>query len=101
MVRDARQRVTVRPAQNVRHLVERAWNLEVASRLRKVVRIATLREVGERTGTHPETVRRYLANGRASAHFLAALCRSFDVSPEWLLTGRGQMGTAPKLRRLK
>jgi hypothetical protein len=49
----------------------------------------TLREIGDRTATHPETVRRYLTSGSPSAMFLALFCRAFGVSADWVLSGKG------------
>ena len=43
------------------------------------------------TGVHHETVRRYLRKGEPSFRFLAAFCRAFDVSADWIITGLGSM----------
>ncbi len=67
----------------VRHL----WDIGLVIRMQVITKDATLREIGDATGVHPETVRRYLADGRPSAYFLAGLCRSFNVDPWWLLFG--------------
>lgn len=46
----------------------------------------TFREIGERTGCHPETVRRYLSGGsRLPVDFFAACCVEFDLDPDQLL----------------
>jgi transcriptional regulator with XRE-family HTH domain len=55
---------------------------------------ATYRQVSDRTGTHAETVRRYMQGQAPSVEFVAALCRVFGISADWLLTGRGPMKAA-------
>jgi|GEM_PF-1086408 len=60
-------------------------------RLRAAVGARTFREVGELTGTHHETVRRYLGGTPPSVEFLSGLCSALGISGEWLLTGRGPM----------
>ena len=49
------------------------------------------RELGRRTDTHPETVRRYMQGQSPSAVFLSNLTRSLGISGDWLLTGHGPM----------
>lgn len=61
----------------------------LAERLREVAGDLTYREVGERTGTHPENARRYMQNGTASVNFLRAFCKEFKVSADYLLEGTG------------
>jgi hypothetical protein len=68
-----------------------AWERAVAKRLRDVAGEHPLREIGALTRTNPETARRYLLQGRASARFLAAFCVAFEVSLEWMLLGRGSV----------
>lgn len=63
---------------------------DLAARLRDAARPHTYRRIGLATGVHPHTARRYLDGDRPSVEFLAAFCRQFDVSADWLLTGRGQ-----------
>lgn len=58
-------------------------------RMRVAVGSATCREVGLRTKTHPETVRRYLGTGTASVEFIRALIQSYGLSADWLLFGTG------------
>jgi transcriptional regulator with XRE-family HTH domain len=55
---------------------------------------ATYRQVSDQTGTNAETVRRYLQGHAPSVEFVAALCRVFGISADWLLTGRGPMKAA-------
>jgi transcriptional regulator with XRE-family HTH domain len=63
----------------------------LTQRLRSLVGARSFREIGELTDTHPETARRYLAGQAPSVEFLAAVCRAFGVTAEWLLTGQGPM----------
>lgn len=51
----------------------------------------TYRRIGDLTGTHPETVRRYMQGQSPSVEFVAALAGALSLSAEWLLTGRGPM----------
>jgi transcriptional regulator with XRE-family HTH domain len=54
----------------------------------------SLRHIAELTGTHHESVRRYMAGQAPSAEFMAALCGALGISGDWLLTGRGPMKKA-------
>lgn len=58
-------------------------------RLRAVAGHRSYREIGELTGTHPETVRRYMLGHTPSVEFLSAFSAALQVNGEWLLTGRG------------
>lgn len=60
-------------------------------RLLAAVGNRTYRHLGELTGTHPETVRRYLSGQAPSVEFVASLSRALNISAEWLLTGTGPM----------
>ncbi len=51
----------------------------------------TYRRLGELTGTHPETVRRYMQGQAPSAEFLAGICHALGLNGSWLLTGHGPM----------
>lgn len=51
----------------------------------------SFRELGDLTGTHPETVRRYMQGQAPSVEFLTRLCAERAISATWLLTGRGPM----------
>ena len=51
----------------------------------------TYKQLSDMTGTHPETVRRYMLGQSPSVDFLAALCNEMDLNAAWLLTGRGPM----------
>jgi hypothetical protein len=66
-----------------------AWEKALATRLRTVVAGRSLRQVGTATGCNWETVRRYLAGGRASGRFLAAFANAYELNAEWLLHGVG------------
>lgn len=82
-----------------------AWYEALAARLRSAASGCPVKTVADRTGTHPETVRRYLQNGRVCARFLAEFGEAFGVSLDWLLTGRvepshrhgAKQGTQPML----
>ncbi len=60
-------------------------------RIHSVVGHVTYRSLGDATGQHPETVRRYMQGQSPSVEFLAALCARYDISAQWLLTGQGAM----------
>lgn len=59
--------------------------------MHSIVGHVTYRSLGEATGQHPETVRRYMQGQSPSVEFLAALCARYDISAQWLLTGQGAM----------
>jgi len=44
-------------------------------------------EIGNLTGVHPETVRRYMTHGRPTAFFVAAIAKALATPLEWLLHG--------------
>lgn len=58
-------------------------------RLKHVAGSKTYRQIGDLTGTHPETVRRYMQGQSPSVEFLASLCSKLGISGEWILTGNG------------
>lgn len=60
-------------------------------RLADAVGKRTYRRIGELTGTHPETVRRYMQGQAPSAEFLAGICSVLGLNGSWLLTGHGPM----------
>ena len=64
-----------------------AWERQLLARIKWAAGSVTIKEIGDRTGVHPETVRRYLANGRPTAYFVAAFCRTMGMPLEWLLYG--------------
>jgi hypothetical protein len=82
------------PALGANEAARRLWDLGLVIRMQAVTSGATLRALGDATGVHPETVRRYLTDGRPSAFFLAGLCRMTGVSPSWLLLGRAEHGAS-------
>lgn len=67
------------------------FRCQLAQRLRETVGARSNRFVATVTGYNEETVRRYLRDGGPSAEFLAAVCREFGVSADWLLLGIGPM----------
>ncbi len=63
---------------------------DLHDRLRLVCAGSTYARIGRLTGTHPETVRRYVAGDAPSAAFVTALCRATGLSSDWLLCQRGR-----------
>lgn len=61
------------------------------TRLREAVGTRTYRHLAELTGTHHETVRRYMQGQSPSAPFLAKLCEELGLNANWLLNGHGPM----------
>src|ERR1043165_9536679 len=61
------------------------WSKALAVRLRRTAHGVTLRRLRDLTGYNPETIRRYLKNGRACPGLLASFAKSFSVSLDWLL----------------
>ncbi|MGP1272367.1 MAG: helix-turn-helix domain-containing protein [Phycisphaerales bacterium] len=49
------------------------------------------RWVARATGSHPETVRRYMQGQSPNIEFVTAFCSVFGLNPQWLLTGEGPM----------
>lgn len=58
-------------------------------RLRLATGERTYREIGKQTGTHAESVRRYMQGQSPSVEFLTNVCEAFGVNGDWLLTGQG------------
>src|SRR3954469_24593741 len=67
------------------------WVSGLRQRLRLASGDCSLREIGARTGANWETVRRYFKEGKVSGRFLAAVCKAYKVTPDWLLFGEGPM----------
>jgi hypothetical protein len=63
----------------------------MVNRMRTVVGPVTLKEIGVRTGTHPENARRYMSAGLPGEglRFLRAFCKTYNVSADWVLEGKG------------
>jgi hypothetical protein len=79
------------PADGVRDsLRSEEWNTAVIQRLQYIAGSATFREIGARTVTHPESVRRYMTYGHPSVEFIAAFCLAFGTSADWILNGLGK-----------
>jgi transcriptional regulator with XRE-family HTH domain len=66
-------------------------------RLRLVVGKRSNREVGEITGCHPETVRRYLTGQAPSVEFVRLLAEKTNTDVGWLVSGRAQPVDPAKL----
>jgi len=60
-------------------------------RLRVAAGGMTNRALAEATGHNPETVRRYMNGQPPSIEFLAGMCRTFALNPQWLVSGVGPM----------
>lgn len=60
-------------------------------RLRIATGNRTYRNIGEMTGTHHETVRRYLTGQPPAVEWLSRFCAVMGVSTEWVVTGKGPM----------
>ncbi len=63
-------------------------------RLMLVVGTRTYRALGDLTGIHPETVRRYMQGQAPSIEFVSRLCASMRLNPEWMLLGKGPQKAA-------
>lgn len=70
----------------------------VRERLKEVLKGQSCRTIAMRTGTHPETVRRYLAFGHPSVEFVGMIAREYGISGDWLLLG---IGTARPQERVE
>lgn len=77
-----------------RHALD-PWLQAVVARLRQAVADRSYRQIADDTDTHPETVRRYLTDGTPCARFIAAVCRAYGVSADWVLLGSEGAGRAP------
>ncbi|MGD9691600.1 MAG: hypothetical protein AB7G17_02030 [Phycisphaerales bacterium] len=62
-------------------------NSPIHERLHTLLGHETYRVIGERTGFHPENVRRYMQGQTPPIQFIAAVCASTGASADWLLTG--------------
>ena len=54
----------------------------------------TYRALGDLTGIHPETVRRYMQGQAPSIEFVSRLCAALKLNPEWVLLGKGPQNAA-------
>jgi hypothetical protein len=66
------------------------WAGALAERLCRTAEGVPLREIARCTGYNHETIRRYMLRGNVPAHFVVVFADAFDVSPVWVLTGRGR-----------
>lgn len=60
-------------------------------RLRVAAGERTYRQLGKLTGTHPESVRRYMQGQTPSVEYLSSLCSALEINASWLLTGQGPL----------
>lgn len=63
----------------------------ISERLRKVAAARSISAIARDTDTPFSSVHRFLNGGRVPAEFLGAVARSYGVSGDWLLYGRGKM----------
>lgn len=68
------------------------------SRLQAAVGERTFRQLADLTGTHPETVRRYMHGATPSLEFVVAVCDALGVRMEWLVVGSGPMRRSELLK---
>lgn len=67
------------------------------NRVISLAKDASIHEFAERTNTNAETVRRYLRKiSVPDVGFAIRLARRLKVSPDWLMTGKGNMKSSPK-----
>lgn len=78
-----------RRARGERDPAVQARDRAILERMRRVVGGLSNREIGERTRTNPETVRRYLTRGRPSLDFFIELCTTLGIEYKWLVDGTG------------
>ena len=64
---------------------------DLAKRLKAALGSRSHRQVSLDTGFNAETVRRWRLGGKPSPAFLAAICNTYQIAPEWLITGGGPM----------
>ncbi len=64
---------------------------QMHERLRIAAANRTYRNIGEMTGTHHETVRRYMTGQPPAVDWLSRFCAVMGVSTEWVITGKGPM----------
>lgn len=55
----------------------------------------SFRQIAERVGMHPETVRRYMHGSSIPAEFVVRICQEYGVSANWLLLGAGPRSIQP------
>ncbi len=61
----------------------------VRLRIRQGTGIANYRELARATGCNAETVRRYMTVGVPNLGFIMAVCKSWNISANWVLFGVG------------
>jgi len=60
---------------------------QMVARLRQHLEQFTCKEIGRRTGYHPEYVRRYLRKDSPRTDFIISVVQSFEIDSRWLLLG--------------
>lgn len=67
-------------------------------RIREVCEGRTNIGIGRQTGTHAESVRRYVHGARPSLDFIIGLALAYGISTEWLLFGTGSKDRVDLIR---
>ena len=70
---------------------KRKHGAELRARLKQLAARFGQAEIARRTDSAPANVHRYLREGKVPTEFCAALVSEFQVSPMWLIEGRGGM----------
>lgn len=60
----------------------------------------SFRELADMTGSNQESVRRYHRFGQPSFEYVVRFCEALEISPNWLLFGRGAPSVSDPLNRL-
>ena len=68
------------------------WEKHLLGRMKQSAGHLTFREIGDLTGVHPETVRRYMTHGRPTAFFVASVCKVLGLPLDWLMFGLSGAG---------
>jgi hypothetical protein len=70
------------------------------SRLEQARGGLSFRELAELTGTNQESVRRYHRFGQPSFEYVLRFCEALEISPNWLLLGKGVAPLGDPLNKL-
>lgn len=66
--------------------------MDIADRIREIRGEQTREQFSQATGIHPQTLYKYEnRTGKVSLESLEIICKKFNVSYEWLITGDGPM----------
>lgn len=60
----------------------------------------SFRELAEMTGTNQESIRRYHRFGHPSFEYVLRFCVALEISPNWLMLGKGAAPASDPLNRL-